>query len=112
MRLWAIYAIAAFLEIVGCFAFWSWLKSGKSAWLVVPGVLALIGFAWLLTYIETVYAGRAYAAYGGLYIAASLVWLRFVEGQQPTMTDLVGSLVCFADAAIILYGSGHTIGAT
>lgn len=75
-----VFAVAALFEIAGCFAFWMWLRQGRS-WLVAAvGVLSLIGFALTLTRVETGFAGRAYAAYGGVYIAASLVWLWGVEG--------------------------------
>lgn len=106
MKLWAIYAAAAFCEIAGCFAFWAWLKSGRPALVAIPGVVALVAFAWLLTRVDTAYAGRAYAAYGGVYIAASLVWLWLAEGQRPTATDILGSVICLVGVAIILAGSG------
>lgn len=106
MKLWAIYAAAAFCEIAGCFAFWAWLKNGKPAFVAIPGVVSLIAFAWLLTRVDVAYAGRAYAAYGGIYIVASLVWLALVEGQKPTATDILGSVICLIGAAVILTGSG------
>jgi small multidrug resistance family-3 protein len=49
-------------------------------------------------------AGRAYAAYGGVYIAASVFWLWAVEGVRPDRWDATGSVVCLAGAAIILLG--------
>ena len=109
MRLWLIYTAAAFFEIAGCFAFWSWLRGGNPAWLALPGTLALIAFACLLTRVDVAFAGRAYATYGGLYIVASLVWLGVIEGQHPAMTDVAGSLLCIAGAAIILGGSRANI---
>lgn len=93
---------AAFLEIAGCFAFWAWLRMGKSAWWVVPGIVSLASFAWLLTRIDSAYAGRAYAAYGGIYIACSLVWLWAVEGVRPDRWDLLGAGICLIGAAVIL----------
>ena len=48
-------------------------------WWVAPGVVSLIAFAWLLTLVPSEHAGRAYAAYGGIYIAASLLWLWLAE---------------------------------
>jgi small multidrug resistance family-3 protein len=60
-------------------------------------------FAFLLTRVDSDFAGRAYAAYGGIYIVASLVWLWAVEGARPDRWDLLGSLVCLAGAAIILW---------
>jgi small multidrug resistance family-3 protein len=59
-----IYAGAATAEIAGCFAFWAWLRLGKSAFWLVPGMISLVVFAWLLTLVEASAAGRAYAAYG------------------------------------------------
>jgi small multidrug resistance family-3 protein len=69
------YVGAAIAEIAGCFAFWAWLKLDKSIWWLVPGMAALASFAYLLTLIDVEHAGRAYAAYGGVYIAAALLWL-------------------------------------
>ena len=103
-RAGAIYASAAIAEIGGCFAFWAWLRLGRSALWVAPGLLALAVFALLLTRVDAAFAGRAYAAYGGVYIAASLVWLWIVEGARPDRWDLIGASVCLAGAAIILLG--------
>ena len=97
-----IFVAAAFAEIAGCFAFWAWARLGKSALWLLPGAVALIAFAWLLTLAPTQAAGRAFAAYGGVYIAASLVWLWAVEGLRPDRWDLIGGAVCLAGAAIIL----------
>ena len=98
------YAFAALAEIAGCFAFWAWLRLDKSPLWLIPGVASLIAFAWLLTLVETGHAGRAYAAYGGVYIAASLVWLWAVEGARPDRWDVTGGAVVLAGAAIILLG--------
>jgi small multidrug resistance family-3 protein len=94
---------AAAAEIAGCYAFWMWWRLGRSAWWAVPGTLSLIAFAWLLALVDTDAAGRAFAAYGGLYIAASLVWLGLVEGVRPDPWDLAGGAVCLAGAAIIMW---------
>ena len=99
------YALAALAEIAGCFAFWAWLRLDRPALWLVPGMLSLALFAWLLTRIDQPFAGRAYAAYGGVYIAASLLWLWIVEGQIPTRWDLLGAAFCLAGMAIILTGS-------
>ena len=74
----------------------------------MPGVGALILFAIALTRVETAYAGRAYAAYGGVYIIASLLWLRIVEGVIPDRWDLIGAAVCLAGTATILFGPRGT----
>lgn len=97
------YVAAAVAEIAGCFAFWAWLRLGKSALWLLPGLASLAAFAWLLTLSPSVYAGRAYAAYGGAYIAASLGWLWIVEGYRPDRWDVIGAAICLAGASVILW---------
>ena len=99
-----LYSAAAIAEIGGCFAFWAWLRLGRSVYWVVPGVISLKVFALLLTRIESAFAGRTFAAYGGVYIAASVLWLWVVEGQRPDRWDVVGSIICLVGAGIILLG--------
>jgi small multidrug resistance family-3 protein len=99
-----IYILAGFAEIAGCFAFWAWLRLGHSPLWLVPGALSLAAFAFLLTRIEAEFAGRAYAAYAGVYLVASLLWLWAVEGARPDRWDLIGGAVALAGAAIILFG--------
>ena len=95
--------VAALAEIAGCFAFWAWLRLGRSWLWLVPGLAALALFAFALTRVEVDAAGRAYAAYGGIYIAVALVWLWLVEGMRPDRWDLLGGAICLAGAAIILW---------
>jgi small multidrug resistance family-3 protein len=98
------YAAAAVAEIAGCFAFWAWLRLGRSPWWCLPGVGSLVLFACLLTRIDSAAAGRAYAAYGGVYIAASLAWLWLVESQRPDRWDAAGAAICLVGAGLILFG--------
>lgn len=97
------YIIAAFAEIGGCFAFWSWLRLGKPVWWIVPGMASLVLFAYALTWVDSAAAGRAYAAYGGVYILASLIWLAAVEGIRPDRFDLIGVAICLIGAGIIIF---------
>ena len=98
------YGAAAFAEIAGSFAFWAWLRLDKSALWAIPGAILLLLFALALTRVDAIFAGRAYAAYGGVYIFSSLLWLWAVEGARPDRWDLIGGLVCIAGAVIILAG--------
>ncbi len=100
----AAYVVAAFAEIAGCSAFWAWARLGKSAWWLLPGMLSLALFAFALTRVDATAAGRAFAAYGGVYIAASLLWLWTVEGVRPDRWDLAGAALCLTGAAVILLG--------
>ncbi len=99
-----IYIAAALAEIAGCFAFWAWLRLGKSVWWIVPGTASLLLFAYLLTLVPSDAAGRAFAAYGGVYIVASLAWLWAVEGVRPDRWDVSGAALCLIGAAVILFG--------
>lgn len=99
----AAYMGAALAEIAGCFAFWAWLRLDKTALWLLPGMISLAVFAWLLTLVESTAAGRAYAGYGGVYIVASLLWMWGVEGNRPDGWDVLGATVCLVGAAIILF---------
>jgi small multidrug resistance family-3 protein len=96
------YIAAAMAEIAGCFAFWSYLRLGRSPLWLVPGIVLLASFAGLLTLSETTAAARAYAGYGGIYIVASLLWLWAAEHVVPDLWDLVGALLCCAGAIVIV----------
>jgi small multidrug resistance family-3 protein len=100
----AFYIAAAVAEIAGCFAFWAWLRLGKPAWWLAPGLLSLALFAWLLTLVESEAAGRAYATYGGIYIVASVLWLWLAEGVRPDRWDIAGASICLIGAAVIIAG--------
>ena len=106
---YVIYAAAALGEIAGCFAFWAWLRLDKPVWWLVPGMASLAVFAYLLTLVPSDAAGRAYAAYGGIYIAATLGWLMLVEGLRPSAWDLAGVTLCLAGTAVILLGASRQV---
>lgn len=98
------FVLAAFFEIAGCFAFWVVMRNGANPLWLAPGVLSLIAFAAVLTQVEASVAGRAFAAYGGVYVAASLLWLWQVEGFRPDRWDMLGGAVCLMGAAIVVFG--------
>ena len=104
----AAYIGAALAEIAGCFAFWAWLRLDKPVWWVLPGLLALVLFAYLLTLVDSAAAGRTYAAYGGVYIVSSICWLWLGDGVRPDRWDAVGAVVCLIGAMIIVAGPRAT----
>jgi small multidrug resistance family-3 protein len=106
----AIFILAALAEIAGCFAFWNYFRSGGGVWWLLPGSVLLGLFAYLLTLTPADIAGRAFAAYGGVYIIASLGWMWVIEGQSPDRWDLAGAVLCLAGAALILFGRRHFLG--
>jgi small multidrug resistance family-3 protein len=100
LKVSALFAITAVLEIVGCYLPWLVLRQDKPMWLLLPAALALAAFAWLLT-LHPAAAGRTYAAYGGMYIAVALAWLYLVDGVALTRWDWVGAAVALAGMSII-----------
>jgi small multidrug resistance family-3 protein len=101
LRQTALFVVTALAEIIGCYLPWLVLKQGKAAWLVLPAAVSLALFAWLLT-LHPAAAGRTYAAYGGVYIAVALLWLRFVDGVALTRWDVAGACVALFGMAIIV----------
>ncbi|WP_156883460.1 YnfA family protein [Salipiger mucosus] len=95
------YPLAALAEIAGCFAIWAWWRGASTLWLL-PDLTSLALFGWLLAQVEAGFAGRAFAAYGGIYIVASLLWMWAAEGQRPDLWDLAGAGLCLIGAAVIL----------
>ena len=101
-----LFVATACAEIVGCYLPYLWLRRGSSPWLLLPGALSLVAFAWLLSLHPTA-AGRTYAAYGGVYVIMSLAWLWLVERIRPDRWDLLGAVVTVAGMAIIAFGPRH-----
>jgi small multidrug resistance family-3 protein len=100
IKIAALFAATALAEIVGCYLPWLVLKAGRPLWLLVPAALSLALFAWLLT-LHPSAAGRTYAAYGGVYIAVALVWLRVVDGIALTRWDVAGAVLALGGMALI-----------
>lgn len=96
-----LFILTALAEIGGCFLVFMVLRQDRSAWLLLPATVCIGAFVWLLTFHPT--AGRAYAAYGGVYVACAIVWLGLVEGQIPDRWDLVGAALTLAGAAVIAF---------
>ena len=101
MTSFAYYALAAVAEIGGCFAFWAWLRLDRDILWTLPGLALLVLFAMALTRVDSGFAGRTYAAYGGVYIVASLFWLWAVEGVKPDRWDVAGATISLIGALII-----------
>ena len=76
---------------------------------ILPGIVSLIVFAVLLTRINSMFAGRTFEAYGGVYIVASLLWLWIIEGQRLDKWDILGAIICIAGAVLILFGHRQQI---
>jgi len=72
---------------------------------VILGLFALVIFAVAFTKIDASNAGRVYAAYGGIYILSSLVWLWLVDSVRPDKWDLLGATISLIRTIVILFSS-------
>jgi len=107
LRVLGLFIVTAVAEIVGCYMTFLWLRERRSAWLLLPAMLSLALFAWLLTLHPTA-AGRVYAAYGGVYVFVAIMWLWQVDRVSITAWDLVGAAVSVAGMGIIVWGGWRT----
>ena len=103
LKTFALFVLTALAEIVGCYLPYLWLRRHGSPWLLLPALLSLALFAWLLT-LHPAASGRVYAAYGGVYIAVAMAWLWKVDGVPITTWDVAGVAVAISGMAMIVWG--------
>lgn len=101
VKTFLLFAVTAFFEILGCYLPWLILKENKSYWLLIPAMISLLVFAYLLTLHPTA-AGRVYAAYGGVYIFVALMWLYFVDKVALTKYDIIGATIAIIGMSVIM----------
>ena len=98
-----LFFATALAEIIGCFLPYLWLRKEGSPWLLLPAAISLAVFVWLLT-LHPAASGRVYAAYGGVYVATALLWLRVVDGVKLSAFDWLGAGVALVGMGIIVAG--------
>ena len=98
-----LFCVTALCEIAGCALPYLWLRKGASIWLLLPACASLALFVWLLT-LHPAASGRVYAAYGGVYVATALLWLRYVDGVHLSVYDWSGAAVALVGMAIMVAG--------
>ncbi|RYY74010.1 MAG: YnfA family protein [Gammaproteobacteria bacterium] len=103
LKIASLFVLTALAEIIGCFLPYLWLKKDGPIWLLIPAGASLVLFVWLLT-LHPAASGRVYAAYGGVYVATALVWLRLVDGVKLSAYDWIGAAVALLGMVIIVAG--------
>lgn len=98
-----LFFVTALAEIIGCFLPYLWLRKSGAIWLLLPSAASLALFVWLLT-LHPAASGRVYAAYGGVYVATALMWLRCVDGVKLSAYDWIGAGVSLFGMTIIVAG--------
>lgn len=103
LKITGLFIVTALAEIVGCFLPYLWLRKEGPIWLLIPAAVSLALFVWLLT-LHPAASGRVYAAYGGVYVATALVWLRVVDGVKLSVMDWIGAGIALLGMSIIVMG--------
>ena len=98
----ALFFAAALFEIGGGYLVWLWLRENKNALMGLLGALVLFVYAVILT-LQPAHFGRVYAAYGGIFIASSIIWGFIVDKKKPDKYEIIGALVALIGAMIIFY---------
>lgn len=100
----ALFCLAALAEIGGVWLVWQSVREARPWWLAGLGVVVLGGYGFLAALQPDGHFGRVLAAYGGVFVAGSLLWGIGVDGFRPSRSDVLGTLICLAGAAVIVYG--------
>jgi small multidrug resistance family-3 protein len=98
-----LFVLAGLCEIGGGYMVWLWLRSGRSIWYGLAGALLLAGYGVVATWQPSGF-GRAYAAYGGVFIALAILWGWRVDGVIPDRYDLLGGLIALIGVFVIMFG--------
>lgn len=105
-----LFVLAALAEIGGAWLIWQGWREHRGLWWIAGGILALGVYGFVATFQPDPNFGRILAAYGGVFVAGSLVWGILVDGFRPDRWDILGALVCLAGVALIMYApraNGH-----
>ena len=96
------FLAAGLCEIGGGYLVWLWLREGKGIWYALAGAVVLVLYGVIPTFQPTNF-GRVYAAYGGVFVALSLLWGWSVDKIAPDRFDILGGLVALLGVFIIMY---------
>ena len=103
LRSVVLFGLAAVAEIGGAWLVWQGVREHRGALFVAGGVAALGAYGFVATFQPSSQFGRVLAAYGGVFVAGSLLWGVVVDGFRPDRWDLAGALVCLLGVALIMY---------
>lgn len=98
-----LFIVAAAFEIGGAWLVWEGFREHRGLLWIIGGVLALGGYGFVATFQPDPHFGRILAAYGGVFVAGSLLWGVAFEGFRPDRYDIIGALICLVGVAVIMY---------
>ncbi len=103
LRSVVLFVLAAVAEIGGAWLVWQGLREHKGLLWIAGGVLALGAYGFVATFQPDPNFGRILAAYGGVFVAGSLVWGMVVDGFRPDRWDCIGAVICLLGVVVIMY---------
>ena len=98
-----LFILAAVAEIGGAWLVWQGVRENKGLAFMAAGVVALGAYGFVATLQPDANFGRILAAYGGIFVAGSLLWGMAVDGFKPDRWDVWGAGICLVGVAIIMY---------
>lgn len=98
-----LFVLAAILEIGGAWLIWEAVREGRGWLFALGGVLALGAYGFVATLQPDPHFGRILAAYGGVFVAGSLLWAVVADGYRPDVYDITGAAICLVGVAVIMY---------
>ena len=99
----ALFVLAAIAEIGGAWLVWQGVREHKGLIWIGAGVIALGLYGFVATLQPDAHFGRILAAYGGVFVAGSLLWAMVADGFRPDRWDIAGALICLIGVAVIMY---------
>ncbi|MGB3186540.1 MAG: YnfA family protein [Ornithinimicrobium sp.] len=102
-----LFALAALAEISGAWLMWQGIREERGLLFVGAGVVALGLYGAVATFQPDQNFGRILAAYGGVFVAGSLLWGMVVDGFVPDRYDVAGALICLIGVGVIMYAPGR-----
>lgn len=103
LRSIALFALAAVAEIGGAWLVWQGVRESRGLLWTLGGVLALGAYGFVATLQPSAEFGRVLAAYGGVFVAGSLLWAVALDGYRPDRFDVLGAATCLVGVAVIAY---------
>ncbi|BBY35672.1 hypothetical protein BST33_04715 [Mycolicibacter minnesotensis] len=103
MRSVALFVLAAIAEIGGAWLVWQGIREHRGLLWAGAGVIALGLYGFVATLQPDAQFGRILAAYGGVFVAGSLVWGMAFDGFRPDRADVLGALICLIGVGVIMY---------